>query len=125
MDQPLYYEPSGPVAFSAYVYGSGKSKLELFLDNKRIQKDRLELAGAAIQLIPVTEISPGTHMLKATLDNDPLESTRERTVIYGAHLPDLTISHSGSEARRAGPPRQRRRKERRQEHGRSKPDRLV
>ena len=91
-DQPLYYEPSGPVAVSAYVYGTGKAKFELFLDNKRIHKNRIELAGAAIQIIPVPELAPGTHTLKATLADDPLESAKEYTIIYGAHLPDLTVT---------------------------------
>ncbi len=88
-DQPLYYEPSGPVAVSAYVYGTGKAKIELFLDKKRIGKNRLELTGAAVQTVPVTEIAPGTHTLKAILADGPLESAKERTVVYGAHLPDL------------------------------------
>jgi len=91
-DQPLYYEPSGPIEISAYVYGVGKAKFELFLDNKRIQKDKLELAGAAIRIIPVPELAAGTHTLKATLASDPLESSKERTIIYGAHLPDLTVT---------------------------------
>ena len=91
-DQPLYYEPSGPVAVSTYVSGAGKAKLELFLDNKRIQKDRLELAGAAIQRIPVTGLAPGTHTLKAILGSDPLESAKECTIVYGSHLADLTVT---------------------------------
>ncbi len=90
--QPLYYEPSGPVAVSAYVYGRGKTKFELLLDNKRIRKDRIELAGVAVQRIPVTEIAPGTHTLQAILADDLLESARERTVVYGAHLPDLAVT---------------------------------
>ena len=91
-DQPLYYEPSDPVAVSASVYGTGKTKFELFLDNKRIQKDRLDLAGASVQVVPLAGIAAGTHTLKATLSNDPLESARECTIIYGAHLPDLTVT---------------------------------
>jgi hypothetical protein len=91
-DQPLYYEPSGTVAASVYVYGAGKANVGLFLDNKQIQKNGIELAGAAVQVIPVPGITAGTHALKATLDSDPLESVRERTIIYGAHLPDLTVT---------------------------------
>jgi hypothetical protein len=74
------------------VYGTGKTKFELLLDNKRIRKDRLELTGAAIQKIPVPEISAGTHTLKATLADDTLESSKERSIIYGAHLPDFTVT---------------------------------
>ncbi len=91
-NQPLYYEATGPVGATVYVFGAGKAKLELFLDGKRIQKNQLDLAGAALQNIPLPELEAGTHTLRAALAGDRLESANERSFIYGAHLPDLTVT---------------------------------
>lgn len=91
-DKPVYYETAGPVDMRVVVYGKGRSKLELFLDNKRIKKDRIELSGAYSASLPMPDLKPGAHVFKAIVTDNRFESSRERSFIYGARLPDLTAS---------------------------------
>jgi len=90
--KPVYYEPTGPVELSASVFGLGKARLEIYLDGKRIRKEKLELAGAAPYTTTLTDVKPGSHSLRAVVTGEKIESVRELPFIYGARLPDLTIS---------------------------------
>ena len=89
-DKPMYYEASGPVTFTAVVYGTGPSKFELFLDGKRIRKEKVTAAGVTSFTAPLSGIALGYHVLRATASGDDREASREFRFIYGARLPDLT-----------------------------------
>ncbi len=96
-DKPMYYEASGPVAFTAVTYAKGPAKVELFLDGKRIRKEKFEARGVTSITMPLTGLALGIHTLKAVAAGDDLESSRELRLIYGARLPDLTATVKTSE----------------------------
>ena len=96
-DKPMYYEASGPAAFTAVTYGKGRPKVELFLDGKRIRKETIEAPGVTSVTAPISGLALGTHALKAVAAGDDLESVRELRLIYGARLPDLTANIRTSE----------------------------
>lgn len=96
-DKPMYYEASGPVAFTVVSYGNGPVKVELFLDGKRVRKDKIEARGVTPITMPLTGLALGIHTLKAVAAGDDLESVRELRFIYGARLPDLTTAIKTSE----------------------------
>lgn len=89
LDRPLYYEPSGPAAFSAVIAAAEPVKTELFLDGKRIRREKIEAAGTTTLTVPLTGLAPGRHTMKAVAAARDLESGRGLTFLYGARLPDL------------------------------------
>jgi hypothetical protein len=91
-DKPLYYEASGPVSITAVTYGKGPVKAELFLDGKRLRKEKVKTAGVASFTMPLKDLALGVHTLKAVASGDDLEYGREIRIIYGARLPDLVAS---------------------------------
>lgn len=96
-DKPLYYEASGPVSLTAITYGKGPAKVELFLDGKRIRKEKIEGRGVTSFTMPLTGLSLGIHALRAVASGDALESGRDIRLIYGARLPDLMATIKTSE----------------------------
>jgi len=96
----VYYEPTEPVELSAYVFGKGRAKVELFLDSKRIQKEKLDLTGLSTLTVIVPTLAPGVHAVKAVVAGEKLESVATCSFIYGARLPDLVISIKTSEPTR-------------------------
>ncbi|MEK6744146.1 MAG: CARDB domain-containing protein [Nitrospirota bacterium] len=96
-DRPLYYEASGQVSLTAITYGTGPAKVELFLDGKRIRKETIEARGVTSFTMPLSGLSLGIHTLRAAASGDALESGRDIRLIYGARLPDLTVTIKPSE----------------------------
>jgi len=96
-ERPVYYEASGPVAVTLKAYEAGPAKFELFLDGKRIRKEKAEARGVTSFTVPLTELVLGIHTLKAVAAGEDLESSRELRVVYGARLPDLAASIKASE----------------------------
>jgi hypothetical protein len=97
-DRPLYYEPSGPAAFSAVIAATDPVKAELFLDGKRVRRERIEAARTTTLTVPLTALAPGPHTLKAVAEGRDLEARSELTFLYGARLPDLVPLIRTSEA---------------------------
>ncbi|MDA8098575.1 MAG: hypothetical protein M0042_02980 [Nitrospiraceae bacterium] len=91
-DQPVYYLPAGPVTVSAVVAGKEKTRVELFLDGRRVEKFKLPTAGTWQFSVPVENVRQGAHTLKTILESDSGSSTREASFFYGALLPDLTVT---------------------------------
>lgn len=91
-DKPLYYEASGPVSLTAITYGKVAAKVELFLDGKRIRKEKVKAKGVTSFTVPLTGLALGIHALRAVASGDALESCRDIRLIYGARLPDLTAT---------------------------------
>ena len=90
--RPVYYEASGPVEIAAVVAGRERSRVELFLDGKRIRKEKLDAPGPVTMTAPLTGLSMGAHTLRAVAAAGDLESVREVRFVYGASIPDLTAS---------------------------------
>ncbi len=90
--RPVSYEPAGPIDLSVYVFGSGKAAIEVYRDDKRIDKEKLTLTGLSVPVFSIPDPGPGLHRLKAVITADALAGSLERPFIYGAQLPDLTIS---------------------------------
>jgi hypothetical protein len=90
-DQASYPDGREPVTAAVNLYGSGPATLELFLDGQSAALQSVTLAGftAIQQNIPVN--SPGRHTLKAVLTSGGLTSTKERSIVYGSGLPDLSL----------------------------------
>jgi len=88
-DKPVYYESSEAVELSAYLFGKGKAKIEFFLDNTRIRKERLDLAGPQTYTTSLPGLSPGLHILRAMVMNEELTSAGEHSFLYGVRFPDL------------------------------------
>lgn len=101
-DKNFYYEPSGPVAVTAVVAGKGKAKLEVYLNEKRVQRDRVVLNGLHRYSISLPEPGPGTHTVRVVLSGKDFSNARNHTFVYGLGLPDLNISISAVEPR-SGP----------------------
>jgi hypothetical protein len=91
-DRPVYYEPSGPVQLTAYLFGKGRAKIELSLDDKRLEKETIDLTGRAVYPYSVPSAKPGSNSIKATLTTDALQSAAEHTFVYGARFPDLVVT---------------------------------
>ncbi|MHB8846139.1 MAG: CARDB domain-containing protein [Nitrospirota bacterium] len=89
LDRPVYYEPSGPAAFSAVIAGTEPVTAELFLDGKRIRREKIEAAGTTTLTVPLAGLAPGRHTVKAVAAVRDLESGRGLAFLYGARLPDL------------------------------------
>jgi hypothetical protein len=91
-DRPMYYVASGPVDLTALTFGTGPTKIELFLDGKRVRREKVEAPGTASVSVPLTDLAPGPHTIKAAVSGGDLADSRERTFLYGARLPDLTVT---------------------------------
>ncbi len=91
-DKPVYYEAAGPVDVTVYAYGAGKAGIEIELDGKRITKEKADLSGPYAVTARVSALRKGHHTLAATVEGEKLGSTGERSFLYGARLPDLTVS---------------------------------
>jgi len=100
-DRPMYYEATGPVELFAVMYGTGPSKIELFLDGKRLMREKIASQGPASFSVPLAGLAPGPHTVKAAVSGGELSDSRERPFLYGARLPDLTATIKTSEL---GPP---------------------
>ena len=90
-DQTYYPDGREPVTAAVNLYGAGPATLELFLDGQSAALQSVTLAGFTTiqQNIPVN--SPGRHTLKAVLSSGGLTSTKEKSIVYGNGLPDLTL----------------------------------
>jgi hypothetical protein len=95
--KPVYYEASGPAVVTLTTFGKGPAKVELFLDGKRLRKEKADARGVKSFTMPLTGLSPGIHALKAIAAGEDLESVRELRLLYGARLPDLTATVTVSE----------------------------
>lgn len=91
-DKPVYYEAAGPVDVTAYAYGGGKAGIEIELDGRRIKKENVDLSGLVAVTARIPDPRKGHHTLAATVAGEKLASTGERPFLYGARLPDLTVS---------------------------------
>jgi hypothetical protein len=91
-DRPVYYEAAGPVDVTAYAYGAGKAGIEMELDGRRIKKESVDLSGPRTVTVRVPSPRKGYHTLGAKVTGEKLVSTKERPFLYGALLPDLTVT---------------------------------
>jgi len=91
-DRPMYYEASGPVQITAVMHGTGPSKIELFLDGKRVRREKITSPGTATFSVPLTDLAPGPHTARAVVSGGDRESGRELRFLYGARLPDLAAT---------------------------------
>ncbi len=88
--QPVHYEPTGPIDLTAEIFGTGRVRLDLFLDNKKVKQVKFDLAGAVVSRLTISEATGGPHVLKAVLSDGDLESLNEFPFLYGTGFPDLT-----------------------------------
>ncbi|MCU0286489.1 MAG: hypothetical protein MUF15_08815 [Acidobacteria bacterium] len=67
--------------------------LELFLDNQKIHEQTLTTTGEGYSHTEITlnntNLTGGSHLLKAVLTNNGLTSTKSTGFLYGTNLPDL------------------------------------
>lgn len=96
-DRPLYYEAAGPVEIAAVTQAAGPAKFELFLDGKRVHREKISSHGTATVSVPLTGLAPGPHTVKAVIAGEGPEAGRELQFLYGARLPDLSASIKTSE----------------------------
>jgi len=90
--KPLYYETAGTVEATAIIFGKGKASVELLLDDKRVVRERVELAGAYRLEAQLPQLEAGAHTLRVSVAAGDFESSRERLFTYGLRLPDLALS---------------------------------
>ena len=89
---PLYYDTAVPAEITAYVYGTGGAKVELMVDGKRIARKRTEAAGLSAITARLDDLRQGRHTLSASAAGAGLSAFREQSFLYGARLPDLTVT---------------------------------
>jgi len=90
--RPLYYEPEGPVEISAIIFGKGRAAVEVFVDGKRIVKEKADLSGIHTVSAQAVGLAMGAHTLRAKATPERFESVRERDFAYGTQLPDLAVT---------------------------------
>lgn len=93
-DRPVYYDAKGPIDISAFVYGSGESKIEIFNNGKRIFRDRVKLSGLTPVTIRIDTPAWGFQTIGAWLRTGRLEAVNETSITYGTTLPDLSMKIS-------------------------------
>jgi uncharacterized protein YaiE (UPF0345 family) len=87
---PVSYQPSGAVEAAAFVYStSGKTTVELFANNDRVLKQKIERPGMAVVTGRMTELLPGENEVRVVAEGDRFDSVLERSLTYGGRLPDL------------------------------------
>lgn len=96
-DRPVYYEPAGAVALSASAHFASEGRLDLLLDGKRVKREKVPAAGAASVTYTAEELARGAHTIVAVASAGGMENRRETRVLFGARLPDLSVTIKTSE----------------------------
>ncbi len=94
-DKTVYNLTSEPVVVKANMFGTADAALELLVDGALVRTETAPLDGFATVSYDLSDVSPGSHILKAVLTADGLTSTKETSFIYGSDLPDLKITSVG------------------------------
>ncbi|HAK59956.1 MAG TPA: hypothetical protein DCO77_06175 [Nitrospiraceae bacterium] len=100
-ERPVYYEPTGPVKVSASVYGKGKARIDLYLEGKRIHRERIVLSGMHRLKATIPSPARGFQTIRAVVTPGTAKTSAEHSFTYGTDFPDLTArlevpKHHGS-----------------------------
>lgn len=88
-DKPDYPLGTEPVTVKLGMYGTMAATLVLELDGVNIKSESVSLNGFSKTDIPLSNVPPGAHTLKAILTAGGLSSTKETGFVYGSSLADL------------------------------------
>ena len=88
-DRPVYYEPTGPVALSASVYGRGKARIDLYVDGKRIHRERILLSGVHHVSATIPSPARGFQMIRVVVAPKSAKTSAGHSFTYGTDFPDL------------------------------------
>jgi sugar lactone lactonase YvrE len=92
-DYPLGTEP---VSVKANMYGTTAASLLVEIDGVNVKTESVSLGGFSKIDIPLDNVLPGAHTLKATLTAGGLSSVKETGFTYGSSLADLVPDVWGS-----------------------------
>lgn len=101
LKKPMYYGTDEGAQATVYVHGTGPARLDLLVDGKRLAKKRTEGPGTSAVTVSLGNLSRGRHELAAVLPGAGLQDRRSLSFLFGALLPDLTVSLRTSDL--AGP----------------------
>lgn len=90
-DPLLLYDPA-PAGLTATVTGKGKMSVEVRLDGQEVARQQLELSGTTQYPVSLPRLEAGIHTVRVSLAGTIPPAERERQVISGLRLPDVTVN---------------------------------
>jgi hypothetical protein len=92
LGMPVYYDAGAAAEATAYVYGREKATVELLVDGDRAAKRKTGGPGISAVTAPLGKLTRGRHRLDVTAAGPDLKDRRSLSFVYGARLPDLTVT---------------------------------
>lgn len=93
----FYYEPSGPVDITSVITGTGRTTIEVSLDDKKVSREVMDPAGVRQHTVSLPDVGAGSHTVRTAVMNNGLIGSKEHVLTYGLRLPDLSLAIRVSE----------------------------